>query len=234
MAQKDAWKYVEQTDYVADLPGADIAANVLRTVVTRIDADMDVDVEDRADRDLGRVSVSGSVLDAALASNAEDALRVEPTGALDASAATVPVTSDGPLDASGATVPVESSSPLDASAATVPVEQQTPVAVESLPDADRGAWNGTTLAANASTSKNLTATGADRLRGRVQSSGSYDVAVEWLDGAGSVIFTESVASGVAGGTATDLDLLAVGTNVNVVVTDASAAEATVKGVLSLA
>lgn len=165
---------------------------------------------------------------AALESNGGDALRFTPTAALDVSAATVTVTPDGTLPVEQQTpVLVNSDSPLDVSGATVTTD-------EATQSADRGGWTATTLAADASVSETMKATGADRLRGRVESSGTYTVTLEWLDGNGTTIFTDEVAAGVAAGTATDVDALAISRDVKVTVTDTSSAEQTLKGVLSLA
>ncbi len=225
--------------YLANFPGANPAEN---TVEVTIEGTKDlIEVAPTNDITIGEileqveVTVPGTVTVDAV----QDPLNV--------SAATVNVQEDTPLDVSASTVSVQEDTPLDVSAATVPVEHQGVIDVSSrdsrnlgdvdvtdLPNSDRGDWNSASLSADGSLSIQLGAIGADRLRGRVVSSGSYDVEVAWLAEDGTELFTEQINSGVAGGTETTIDLLTIGAEAIVRVIDASSAAQTVDGVLHLA
>jgi len=64
--------------------------------------------------------------------------------------------------------------------------------------------------------------GAERLSGQIQLSDSYDVDIEWREKSGNVVRTESVASGVSGGTWTDIDQTLKSAYFNVVITNDTA------------
>lgn len=84
--------------------------------------------------------------------------------------------------------------------------------------------NGTALGSGGNISNSLGVPGAESLSGVVtRATTSYDLDIEWLDGAGgNVIQTESIASGTAGGTQTTFDVPARSPYCNVVVSDAGA------------
>jgi len=143
-----------------------------------------------------------SALADALASQGTDHLLVQQDSALDVSGAVVTITPDAPLDVSAAKVSTD-------------------------PDTDDASFlNGAALTADGEVTISVAAQGAERLAGRVVSTGSYDVAVTWQDDAGNDLFTETVASGIAGGTSTDLDLAAVSPYAVVTISDQSSAAQT--------
>lgn len=65
----------------------------------------------------------------------------------------------------------------------------------------------------------LEATGASQLAGQVMAEGQYTLRADWHDDSGTVVRQETVASGVSGGTWTDLDLVPRATRVEIVVED---------------
>lgn len=99
-------------------------------------------------------------------------------------------------------------------------------------------WNGKALGSGENIKSNiLDVRGCDELVGRVnRATTSYDVQVEWLDNEDNVIFTEDIATGVAGGTATDLDdnnnfVPARAINARIVVKDAGSGSGAVDAVI---
>lgn len=184
----------------------------------------------------------------ALNSNGTDLLRVRHQG-------TVSVQENTPLDVSGATVPTEQQTPvgiensagaqidplsagdqpLDVSGAVVTVAQQAAVDVGTLPDTDEAFASGAALAGNGETAVgSLTGSGAEALIGQVVSTGAYDVRLDWNDSAGTTIRSETLVTGVAGGTWTDLNENAKSPYVDVVVVDGSGASQTIDGTAHLA
>jgi len=162
-----------------------------------------------------------SAIAGALGSNATDQLLVQEDTPLDVSGATVGVQEATPLDVSAATVDVQEETPLDVSGATVPTDPN---------DGDAGSINGAALLANDSvTVASLAAVGTESLHGQAKSTGSYDLAVEWLDAAGGVIRSETLASPVAGGTWTDINVDARSPYADVIITDTSGADQTADG-----
>jgi len=224
------YKRTQRIDTLGDLPGADQARNLLRIGAVAQDVTLKTEVaqalNDAADG-LVVEPVSGTFV-------------VEGDGPLDVSAATVDVQEDTPLDVSGATVTVTEGSPVDVSGSTVPVDHQGVIDVSSrdgrnlgevevnaLPDADFVSGAGDTLGASSSVTYSISALGADGLDGRAKSSGSYDLEIRWMDGNGNVLQTTSVASGVAGGTWTDITgETAISPFADVVITDTSGADQT--------
>jgi hypothetical protein len=88
--------------------------------------------------------------------------------------------------------------------------------------------NGTGLASGASISNSLGVPGAESVSGVVtRASTSYDVDLEWTDGAGTVIQTESIVAAAGGGVQTTFDVPARAENCNVVVSDAGGASGAV-------
>ena len=203
------------------------------------------------------VTSVANLLDAiedALASVASDSLLVDSNSALgvqsasplDVSGATVPTEQQTPVaveDSAGTqvdpatdgtlsstlsreiaswtagTLPVQEASPMDVSAATVPTDSQ---------NTDEAFANGATLLANDTVAAaSLAASGAERIRGQVTSSGGYDVQAVWQDDAGNTIRTETLATGVTGGNWTDIDVVAKSPYVDIVVADTSGADQTV-------
>lgn len=203
--QSDQFSATNPISYVADFPGADPANDTIHV-------------------DVGDASVG--IDSAVTVDQIEQAIEVASISEL------VSVQEDSPLDVSATTVPVEHQGVIDVSDR----DDRTlgDVDITQLPDADRQDWNSVTLAADSSLEHTMAAVGADRLRGRVSSSGSYDVQVSWLAEDGTELFVDEIASGVAGGTATDIDLIAIGPEATVSVVDTSSAEQTVSGVLHLA
>lgn len=65
----------------------------------------------------------------------------------------------------------------------------------------------------------LSATGASHLAGQVVANGQYTVRVDWNDENGAVVRSETIASGVAGDTWTDIDLTPKATQLDVVISD---------------
>lgn len=148
---------------------------------------------------------------------------------------------------SAGTLSVQESSALDVSGATVPVEHQGVIDVSSrdgrnlgdvdvtdLPHNDEAHENSTALASDGTVTNSLAAPGADTLRGRiVRSSTSYDVTVAWEDANGNTLFTDSIASGVAGGTETTINEPAVSPYCTVTVSDAGSGSGAVTETLHL-
>jgi hypothetical protein len=263
MAQSDAYKHKAQVDRLADLVGADVPRDRLKVAVEEIAT---TDLEDRANRDLGKVDLAGVDLNA------------------------VPVEQQTPVEVgtySGGTLPVEQQTPVEIgtwTGGTLPTEQQTPVGVQDttgtqvdpategtlstlaalvdalasngtdtlqvdqqgvvdvasrdgrnlgdvdvtdLPDADFAATTGEALAGNGSNTYALTAVGADALDGTVVSSGQYSVTVDWEDGSGNVVTSTDVATGVAGGTETDISETSVTPYATVTISDGSGGSQTV-------
>jgi len=252
MAQSDAYKYVEQTDYLADLVGADIAQDVLRTVVQRVEAA--VDIADRADRDLGNVEVANLAVNSALASDGSDTLQVEqqtPVVLEDTGGTAVDPATETTLDTLAALVDALASNDSD----TLLVEQQGVVDVSSrdgrnlgdvdvtalpdvtvatLPDSDYVEAAAAALTADGSNEYAPTAQGADTLDGRVKSSGTYDAVLEWQDSAGNVVKSVDLGTGVAADTWTDVSGETAITPYPVVrITDTSSAAQTVDAALHL-
>ena len=261
--QSDLYKNTNAIEYLADFPGArretdrivaDInsgSVDVTDRNSRRLGTVRVTDLPEPLDTDLGEL----------LATNEAGELLVQQSSTVTvAQDSTVAVQEDTPLDVSASTVPVrpadtvavQEDTPLDVSASTVTVQQSSAVDVSdragralgtvsvdavndtvATEDADSAAHNAETVAADGQTSSTLSALGADRLAGRVEASGSYSVELVWLDDSGAEVFRDTVASGVAGGTATELDELAIYSDVQVVISDDSSAENTVSGVLHL-
>ncbi|APW99411.1 hypothetical protein CHINAEXTREME_17260 [Halobiforma lacisalsi AJ5] len=257
--QSELYTSEEVIAYLAGFPGARQADDLVAVRIegddrVEVDAELssEVDVSDDKERLLGQVTVT-NLTDVNLEGQASpldvsaSTVPIQSDGPLDVSGTTVPIQEDTALDVSGTTVPIQEDTALDVSASTVPVEHQGVIDVSSrdsrnlgdvdvtdLPDADRADWASATLPADGSIEHSVAAVGADRLRGRVSSSGTYDLEVAWLAEDGTELFTDSVASGVAAGESTDVDLLTVGPEAIVRVVDQSSAEQTVDGVIHLA
>jgi hypothetical protein len=173
--QSDVYKRLTNVASVQHIVGADGPRDALRVALAFQDLDLAVKQADRS-RDITDWSA----------------------GPLDVSATTVPTEQQTPVgveDSTGTQVDplAAGDQPLDVSGATVPVEARN----------DWAAEQGTSVAAGGSTSKALAAQGAEDIRLRVsRATTSYDVYVDWEDSAGNVIWTESVATGVAGGAET--------------------------------
>ncbi|AFD02307.1 putative protein 26 [Haloarcula hispanica icosahedral virus 2] len=249
MTQSPLFKYSESVDYLGNFPGA----NRERDQITVAVAAGSVDLTDRARRALGEVTVDGTPIEEALASVGADHLLVgQPDGQVWSVEQTAPVAVE---DSNGTQVDPATDTTLSAIAAalasnggdTLQVDQQGVVDVSSrdgrnlgdvdvtdLPDADYVEAAGATLASGTTNSYAPVAVGADALDGRVKASGTHDVSVEWQDSNGNVVKTNSVASGVAGGTWTDLGGLTAITPYPVVkVTDTSGADQTADVVVHL-
>ncbi|WP_224214665.1 hypothetical protein [Natrinema longum] len=211
--QSEAYKHREQTDRVHDIIGADIPRDLLKVSITETDTQIPAYLEED-------VSIDGIVT-----VEQRDTVSVNQAG-------TVAVQEDTPLDVSASTVPVDHQGVIDISSRDNRILGD--VDITALPDADRADWSGATIAADGSIEHSLAAVGADRLRGRVESTGSYDIQVSWLAEDGTELFTDEIASGVAAGTATDIDEPAVGPEATVTIVDTSSAEQTATGVFHLA
>lgn len=247
MSQNPVYKYQSNIDYLGDFPGADVESNVLETNLASSEAQ--VDIGNRMSRELGVIGIRDAAGDrknpateetlaalaAALASNANDTLRTKVQAW---NAGTLTTTDDGSFNVN------------DYSGSTIPTEQQTPVGIEDSggtqvdpatsgdlskkQEADEAYENGTSVASGGSTTKTLDAAGSDTLRGRVvRATTSYDVEVDWLDDQGNVIFTDSIASGVAAGTETSLNEKAISAHATVRVTDAGSGSGAVDAVYHL-
>jgi len=123
-SQSELYKHVEIIDYVGDMVGADKPADQLKVSIVDQETSPEVDVVDRAGRTLGTVSVDQlpepvtTDLADALASNANDTVRVASPSPLDVSASTVPVEQQTPVEIgtwSGGTLPVDQQGVLDVS-----------------------------------------------------------------------------------------------------------------------
>lgn len=205
-----------------------------------------IQVEDSAGQviDPARNEFVAALVDA-LGSQAGDTLRVEAPSPLG-------ITSDSPLDVTAATVPVEQQTGVDvddrtgrdlgkarlmdsggvltdpateATLAAIDAKLGGTLTVEDGTDAEAFA-NGAALADAATATLSLSASGAERLVGRVTSDVAYSVEVDWKDDAGNVLFTDSVAAAVPGGTDTNLDLAAVSPHVDVRVVEGAGAGGT--------
>jgi hypothetical protein len=137
----DEYKRTRDVDSLGTLVGADRARNLLRVSINDQDQTVTTEVAGALD-DQGRIEVVqgeaeqfGVSVDGLADLATEESLTAEQpreissvsAGALDVSAATVPVTNDGALDVSAAPVAVDSNTPLDVSAATVPVTGDGPL-----------------------------------------------------------------------------------------------------------
>nr|ADE29173.1 hypothetical protein [uncultured virus] len=96
--------------------------------------------------------------------------------------------------------------------------------------------NATNVNADAEVANLLVAPGGSNITGRVVSSGQYDVIVRYQDDQGNTIFTETVATGVAGGTQTRLGpnnttVEPESDHVEIAISDTSSAQQTVNAVL---
>jgi hypothetical protein len=91
--------------------------------------------------------------------------------------------------------------------------------------------NGTSLSSGSTLSTSLSQAGARKLSGIVtRATTSYDIQINWLDSAGgNVVQTESIASGVAGGTQTTFDVPARSPYAQVQVIDAGSGSGEVNG-----
>lgn len=220
MVQSDKFKHTEALTYVGNFPGARRERDLIATEVTG----GEIDITDRRKRALGTVTID-SMPDVV----------IDQDQPFDVSAETVPVTADGtlpiqedtPLDVSASTVSVQESTPLDVSASTVAVDPTANVSAEAFE-------NGTSLAADGTLTTSLAASSAETLVGRVsRASTSYDVTIDWKDDAGNVLFTDTIASGVAAGTETSINEAAVSPYCNVNVVDAGSASGAVTSSLHL-
>jgi hypothetical protein len=115
MSQSDNYKNVARVDYLADMVGGDVAQDILKTVIETVEDQ--IDVEDRADRDLGKVDVADT--DLTLPTEQQTPVGVENTSGTAVNPAT-----EGTLSS---TLSREIAT---WSAGTLPVEQQTPVQLE--------------------------------------------------------------------------------------------------------
>lgn len=247
MGQSNLYKATENVDYLGDFPGAQRERDRLRVMVS----EGSVDIEDRVARSLGSVTVDGTPIDDALAATGADHLLV---GQADGESFDVEqATPIGVEDSGGTQVDPATEATLATLAAAVNgndrIEVDVPTVVDissrdgrnlgsvdvtAMPDQDVVEHDAATLASGGTLTFTLSATGAESLLGTIVSSGTYDLTVSWQTSTGTEIKSESIASGVAAGTATDLDLPARSTNVVVTVTDTSGAEQTVSGVAHLA
>jgi hypothetical protein len=116
MSQSDNYKNVARVDYLADMVGGDVAQDILKTVIETVEDQ--IDVEDRADRDLGKVDVADT--DLTLPTEQQTPVGVENTSGTAVNPAT-----EGTLSS---TLSREIAT---WSAGTLPVEQQTPVSLEN-------------------------------------------------------------------------------------------------------
>lgn len=227
-----AYRHFQRIDYLADIVGADIAADVIKVrlededIALRVTEDSPLDVSAaqvpvalEADDDAGNTAAVqaeelGTALGGtetalvtylaqALASIGNDTLQVDQQGVVDVSSR------DG--------------------------RNLGDVDVTALPDHDEAFENQTSLASGGTVENALAAPGADTLEGRVvRGTTSYDVTIEWLDApGGNVIFTTSVATGVAAGTETAISETAQSPYCNVIVADAGAGSGAVDAILNL-
>lgn len=132
------YRYRNAVDYLADFPGARRESDKLVTEILT----GEIDITDRANRAVGEVTVTNTLdvsseLKEALASYANDTLRVTAPSPLDVSASTVTVGDNGSFTISGTPLDpaLNGSNQLDINlaangAGTLATEQQTPVGVE--------------------------------------------------------------------------------------------------------
>lgn len=206
MPGERSYRYFRQSDYLAGLVGADIAADLLKVSIERTETPLDINSDTALD-------VSASPLEVGTWS-----------------AGVLSVQEDTPLDASASPLEVGtwSAGALDASAATVTTDPSPNVSDEAFE-------NGTSLASGNTLTNNLSKPGAKRLTGRVvRASTSYDVHLDVLDSAGgNTLFTIDIATGVAAGTETAIDEKVESPHVAVRVEDAGAASGAVTASLYL-
>jgi len=173
MSQSQLFKYTESIDYLGDFPGAERERDRLRVLV----AAGSVDVTDRAQRALGKVSVTGTPIEDALASEGLDHLLVgqedgEVWAVEQQSPVAVENTSGTQVDPATDTTLTNTLAREIAtwSAGTLPVEQQTPVSLEDTTGTAVDPATEATLSALASA---LASNGGDTLQ--VSQQGVVDV-----------------------------------------------------------
>jgi len=200
------YKYRRTVDYVEDSVGSDIRRDLMKVAI----ASQDVTPLSAALNQIGgqpqsAVDVAARIdaFAAALGSNGGDLLRVEqqtPVGIEDSGGVQVDPATAG--DVAG----VESAVQTHAQATA----------------------NGASLASGGTLSRSVEAPGAETLRGRVvRASTSYDLVVDWEDSSGNVLFTDTIATGVAAGTETAVNESAISAYATVRVVDAGSASGSV-------
>jgi hypothetical protein len=238
--QSEAYKHVARVDELGDLPGSNLELDALEVIViggTGVEDSTGTRVNPATEATLTKISE-------ALATNDGDAIVVTEDAPLDVSAAALEVGSwsagvlaiqeDAALDVSGETVPVDQQGVVDISSRDGRTLGD--VEVTDLPDHDEAFENGTSLSSGGSLSIGLAAEGAEELAGKIsRETASYDVTIQWLDApGGSVLFTTSVATGVAAGTETDINQSTLySPYLNVVVADAGGGSGAVTATYNL-
>ena len=229
------YKFVQELDYVADMVGARVSKDALAIYILDQDGPLDVSGAtvpvDLQGQELDDIATNVQLIGGEEQSAVDIAARIKAlTEALaDAYDGTEQLRVDlennnaGPLDVSAETVSTDPQG-------TVTVQEETPV--ETDPHADHHAWDGEALGALDTVSAALEAVGADRLRGRVESTDTFRVEVEWLDEVGTVIFTEEIESGAT--SEVGLDEPVISPFINIIVEDeADDGEQVLNGVLHL-
>jgi len=213
--QADGYKYTDRIDYLGDMPGADREQD--RILAYIIEGSVELDGTNVS------LDVSGQTVPVDLTALSG----VEP----------LEVTDDGSLvvaDVTG-TVPLEADDGQGTSDAIYRDGNALRTSLSGeLPDSAYAEWSKTLVGANDSLTKSLTAPGADALDGRVKGGNQYDAYVRWRAETGVLIKENHIASGVSGGTWTDISgLTAISTEVEVEVVETSGSSMAVTGTLHL-
>lgn len=214
------YKFVQEVNYLADQIGADRARDLLKVAVEG----GDLTVEQATDAEftvssVGIEDTNDTEIDPATEQTLST-LATESTVSDLATESTLSLLTDALASNAGDTLQVDQQGVIDVSSRDA--RNLGDVDVTALPDNDYAEAVGASLSGGATNTYTLTAQGAEHLDGRVKSTGSYDVTVDWQTSGGTVITTDTVATGVAGGTWTDLtDLTAVTPFAAVNVTDTS-------------
>ena len=218
MEQSNKWKHSENIQRLSDLVGADVPKDYLKVaVVEQVLDSLDVTVQN------GELSVSGGEIDV-IDRDGRNLGNVDIASAID-------IEDDDGRVLGDVDVVNQIQTALDAAVTanddlSVEVANSNPIEV-SIPGGSATAFaNGTTLTASTENTFALSAVGAEYLDGRVVSSGSYDVEIRWQDDSGNTLFTESVASGVAGSTETSINTRTESPNAVVAIIDQSGADQT--------
>jgi hypothetical protein len=230
MTQSDIYANLNTVHTVQNILGGDVSRDALKVALAFQDVELTTALDHVGGQAQSAVDLAARIdaLADALAKNAGDELRVTAPSTLPVdqqtaieigtwSGGTLPTDQQTPIEVgtwSAGVLSVTDDGALvvdDYTGTTLPVEQQTPVEIGTwsggtLPVEDRNDWaieDGTALASGATTEQPLAAEGAEDIRLRIsRATTSYDVEIDWEDDTGTVIWTESVATGVAGGTET--------------------------------
>jgi hypothetical protein len=250
MPGKNEKKYTKTINHLGSLLGADPARDLIKVALSDVDDPENIPpIRTQLTEISGRVQSAVDVADAidqlvgALESNANDSIRVTSPSPLDVSASEVPVdvssqslshlviTDNGslsvaqlpePLDVSDSAITLGSYTGGD-----LPVVIQSPVDIGNQPvgvtgnNNDQASFNDEAISANGEKTLDLSAEGADEIRGKIQCDQNYTVELRYLDSPGGTPLFDSpyeVVNGEAGGTATTFTETASSPHIRVVIT----------------